>query len=152
MKNEKMNTKYLTSQDDLVKAEIIAHSVSAETNQPIITYVLEYPRLIHSEIMTHRTLSKNSASSRAIPVKTVVEMVRNKPARPVRFGKNMAGMQDAGEWNQPVKLHGSDLPLDPVDAWEYAAQLVADVAEAFDAAKYHKQVCNRLTEPFQFMK
>ena len=51
----------------MIKATIIADSVSAYTNQRITTFELEYPRFIHSEFMAHRQFSRNSASSRAIP-------------------------------------------------------------------------------------
>ena len=51
-----------------ISATIIAHSKSAVDGKEIITYELEYHRYIHSELMTHRTFSRNAASSRAIPV------------------------------------------------------------------------------------
>ena len=78
-----------------ITAKIIAHSVSPQGKE-IITFELEYPRIIHSELMTHRLFSRNAASSRAIPVKTLIEMVRQDPAMPVRFGANQPGMQDKG--------------------------------------------------------
>ena len=59
----------------MIKATIIADSVSAHTNQRITTFELEYPRFIHSELMTHRQFSRNSASSRAIPIDKMIEQV-----------------------------------------------------------------------------
>ena len=64
--------------------------------QTIVTWELQYPRLILAELNTHRQLSKNSSSSRAIPVPKIIEMVRESPAMPVRFGANQPGMQDKG--------------------------------------------------------
>jgi hypothetical protein len=44
-----------------ISAKIIADSISSNKKR-IITYVLKYPRYIHAEFMTHRVLSRNSAS------------------------------------------------------------------------------------------
>ena len=63
-----------------ISAEIVGDSISDMVdNKRIITYVLEYPRFIHSEFMTHRLFSRNAASSRVIPVKKVIELVENTP-------------------------------------------------------------------------
>jgi len=47
-------------------AKIIQDSRSGSNR--ITTFELEYPRFIHAELLTHRQFSRNSASSRAIPV------------------------------------------------------------------------------------
>lgn len=130
-----------------VSAKIIADSVSKEGNR-ITTFELEYPRIIHSELMTHRLFSRNAASSRAIPVKTLIEMVRNEPAMPVRFGANQPGMQDKGEEHTALVLNH----FSPPKAWAIAAEDAAFWADAFAEAGYHKQIANRLLEPFQRMK
>lgn len=132
-------------------ARVVAYSVSEETNENIITFELEYPRLIHSELMTHRLFSRNAASSRAIPVQKMIEMVLDNPAMPVRFGKNQAGMQDTGEDFRGVVNFGT-LSLLPEDAWGCAARDAADVANKFSTAGFHKQIANRLLEPFQYIK
>ena len=137
-------------------ARVVAYSVSEETQERIITYELEYPRIIHSELLTHRLFSRNAASSRAIPVAKMIEMVVDNPAMPVRFGANQAGMQDKGvEHIATVKslcVDGCPRNLSAVDAWVQAAWFAAEVATAFDKSGYHKQICNRLLEPFQYIK
>jgi len=75
-----------------IKATVICDSIS-EQGKRITTFELEYPRIIHSELMTHRMLSRNAASSRAIPFKAMVENLNGKP---VRFGAANKGMQDKG--------------------------------------------------------
>lgn len=139
-----------------VSAKVIAHSKSTVNGKEIITFELEFPRLILAEFNTHNALSKNASSSRAIPVAKMLEQVRNSPAMPVRFGKKNRGMQDAGEHNDLVIMtaHQADSwgGMYPEDAWQYAANIAADFAQAFDDAGYAKQVCNRLIEPFQMMK
>lgn len=138
-------------------ARVVAYSISEETQERIITYELEYPRIIHSELLTHRLFSRNAASSRAIPVKTVVESVREKAAMPVRFGANQSGMQDKGEAiNSPVAVAyggmGQDVSMPPEEAWQYFANVASGWAENYASAGYHKQVASRLIEPFVYMK
>jgi hypothetical protein len=113
----------------------------------------EEHNFVANDIVVHNCFSRNSASSRAIPVSRVVEMVRKNPAAPVRFGKNQAGMQDSGEdCDYGVYLEEYEDSYCPQDAWNIAARSASKFAEAFADAGYHKQVCNRLTEPFQWMK
>lgn len=137
-------------------AKVIAHSKSSITGKEVITFELEFWRGILAEFNTHNALSKNSSSSRAIPVVKMLEQVRSHPAMPVRFGAANKGMQDAGEHNDLVivsdELAESWGGLYPKHAWEYAANQAADLAQAFHEAGYAKQVCNRLIEPFQAMK
>jgi hypothetical protein len=130
-----------------IKATVIAHSKSAVNGKEIITFELEFPRLILAEFNTHNALSKNASSSRAIPVAKMLEQVRNSPAMPVRFGKKNKGMQDAGEHNELV--NGA---YTATEWWNLAALSASKFAEAFDEAGYAKQICNRLIEPFQMMK
>ena len=148
-----------------ISAKIIAHSTSKYAKE-IITVQLRYPRFIHSELMTHRVFSRNASSSRAIPVAKMIEQVRNDPAMPIHWGKNQPGMQASEEhnalveWNvyEQVATHeagtlfkGGDIKLTPEEAWAHAALRAAEMAEAMAEAGYHKQVANRLLEPFQFM-
>lgn len=139
-----------------ITAKVIAHSKSAVNGKEIITFELEFPRLILAEFNTHNALSKNASSSRAIPVGKMLEQVRSNPAMPVRFGKKNKGMQDAGEHGELVIMTNQQADswggMYPEDAWRYAANIAADFAQAFDDAGYAKQICNRLIEPFQMMK
>lgn len=142
-----------------VIARVVADSVSPQ-GQRITTFELEYPRIIHSELMTHRLFSRNAMSSRAIPIKKMIEQVQQNPAMPVRFGANKPGMQDAGEHDAPVWIGWEPQEFDgqgeiygtPQEAWQEAAKSAAGWASCFDKAGYHKQIANRLLEPFQRMK
>lgn len=131
----------------LITAKVIADSV-AENGSRITTFELEYPRIIHSELMTHRVFSRNAMSSRAIPIKTMIEQVINNPAMPVRFGANQPGMQDKG--GDHTVLLGAGYTAE--EWWGLAALSAAKFAQEFSEAGYHKQVGNRLLEPFQRMK
>lgn len=128
-----------------ISAKIIAHSKSAVTGKEIVTFELIYPRFIHSELMTHRMFSRNAASSRAIPVTKMIEQVINNPAKPVHWGKNQSGMQ-AKEELEEVLLNGVKID------WNKAALSAARVAESMADFGAHKQLVNRILEPFQWMK
>lgn len=144
------------------EAKVVAYSISKETGEKIITFELQYPRLVHSEVMTHRLFTRNAASSRAIPVSKSIEMVRECPAMPVRFGANQTGMQDKGEehiyafvaHSLAVEYEGNTgAPLcTGREAWKLYADKVAEMASELNEAGYHKQICNRLIEPFQYIK
>lgn len=77
---------------DGFSAKIIADSVSPQGVR-LTTAELVFPRFILSEFNTHRVISKNSASSRAIPVKKQLEKLLSKPYIPERIGVNQSGMQ-----------------------------------------------------------
>lgn len=132
-------------------ARVVAYSISEETGERVCTFEVEVPRLIWSEVMTHRLFSRNAASSRAIPVSRMIEMVREKPAMPVRFGANQAGMQDSGEICG-VDKYGNDLLTISKARWIEASKMAASFAQEFADNGLHKQVCNRLIEPFQYIK
>lgn len=134
-----------------ISARVVAHSVAANTGTPIVTFELTYPRFIHSEFLTHRLFSRNAASSRAIPVDKVIEAVREKPAMPIHWGKNQPGMQAEEECDALIrKISGESFERD--EWWKISSDLICNQAEMFSEAGYHKQIVNRLLEPFQFMK
>lgn len=125
--------------------KLIAHSICAITQKEILTWELTYQRFIHGEVMTHKMLSKNAASSRAIPVEKVIAMVRDNPSMPIHWGKNQPGMQAS------VELEGEELEL-AKELWLLGAQTSADISQAMTDIGVHKQVANRITETFQWMK
>lgn len=125
-----------------ITATIIKDSIS-EFGDRITTFELEYPRFIHGELMTHRMFSRNAMSSRAVPVSKMIEQVRTNPAMPIHWGKNQAGMQAKEEHSNIGACQ---------ESWGVAAESVADVAEVWSEEGLHKQVVNRILEPFQMMK
>ena len=125
----------------MISAKIIEDSIS-DAGKQITTFQLTYPRFIHAELMTHRVFSRNASSSRAIPVKKMLEMVRKEPAMPIHWGKNQPGMQ-ANE-----QLTGWELE-EAKNLWLAAAEHAAQIADRMNAVGLHKQVANRILEPFQ---
>lgn len=128
-----------------ITAKIIAHSKSVVSGKEIVTFELQYPRFILAELNTHRLFSRNSASSRAIPVAKMIEQVRHDPAMPVHWGKNQPGMQAKEE------LEGESY-WETKRQWWLAGDNAADAAQAMQDAGAHKQIVNRILEPFQMMK
>lgn len=119
------------------------------------TFELRYPRLIHSEMMTHRMFSRNASSSRAIPVERLIQDVIDDTAMPFKWGRNQPGMQAGEDWDAPITVTCTidDEPWEsescsPEKAWLYARDQAITVARGFANAEYHKQVVNRLLEPF----
>ena len=132
-----------------IEAKVVAHSEYAGTE--IHTLELKYPRFIHAEFMTHRMFSRNASSSRAIPVDKLLKQIEEKPAMPIHWGKNQPGMQAREECTAIVKPSWcGSMNVDM--AWQNAASDAVGWANAISDAGYHKQVVNRLTEPFQFIK
>jgi thymidylate synthase ThyX len=126
------------------QVKVIEHSIVQKTGQELLTFQLRYPRFVHSEFMTHRDFSRNASSSRAIPVAKMIDQVRNEPATPVHWGKNQPGMQARAE------LSGEELVV-AKQHWLAAARNAADLAEGMNKLGLHKQVANRILEPFQFI-
>ena len=134
----------MKSPHDLITATVIADSVSPDGKR-MTTMEIEYPRFILAELNTHRMLSKNSASSRAIPVKAMHQHIRENTASPVAWGKNQAGMQ-AKEY-----LDVEDT-VEAFMLWEQARDNALEISEALAELNLHKQIVNRITEPWMMMK
>jgi len=128
-----------------IKAEIIADSLN-EYGQRITTFVLEFPRIVLAEFNTHRMLSRNSASSRAIPFKTMVEKVTNEPFIPIGWQKEHKGMQGNEYHDGPI------LPRQLDQEWLIARDSAVLMAKLIHDRDVSKQVCNRLLEPFLYHK
>lgn len=134
-----------------ISAKIIADSVAFEGGPRITTMQLRYPRFIHAEFMTHRMFSRNASSSRAIPVAKLIEDIKRDPVMPIYWGKNQPGMQAKEEHRQEVITgFGSDDYTfgPPEEAWRLARDDAIRRAQCFADAGYHKQIVNRLLEPF----
>lgn len=124
-------------------AKVIADSVSAEGIR-ITTFQLKYPRFIHSEFMTHRVFSRNASSSRAIPVMKMLKQVWNDPAMPLHWGQNQAGMQAKAELSGFKRWAAKTL-------WKAAGRVMCGAAWLMTKVGLHKQVANRILEPWQFI-
>ena len=127
-------------------ARIVAHSKGyGHNHNDLITFHLMYPRFIHSEMMTHKDFSRSAASSRAIPVRKMLSQVWNKPAMPIHWGKNQPGMQAAHAIQGWKKTFLSNL-------WIMCGRAVCVFVWVAMKMGLHKQVANRMLEPWQLMQ
>ena len=127
-----------------ISAKIIADSVSPNAVR-LTTFELEYPRFILAEVNTHRMLSKNSASSRAIPVERANEMIEKNPSMPVHWGKAQSGMSADHELEGDALIIAKKVWLDARDSAVYYSKQLAALGLA-------KQLTNRITEAWATMK
>ena len=126
-------------------AKIIADSISPEGVR-LTTMEVRFHRFVLAEFNTHRVFSRNSASSRAIPVRKQIERIQDGIAYPVSWPLEQKGMQGGAELPPSLKI-------DARDAWHRAmsgaVKAVRNLTEKEDGA-LHKSVANRLLEPFMW--
>lgn len=126
----------------MITAKILADSINSVTEDRLTTFLVTYPRFIHSEFMTHRMLSKNSASTRAIPTKKIIQSIIDNPAMPVFWGKNQAGMKAIEELNLEDIEECKSRWLDARDECIFYSKALT---ESFGL---HKQIAGRILEPW----
>jgi thymidylate synthase ThyX len=124
------------------KAKVLADSIANGVR--LTTLEVSYPRIIHGEMLRHRMLSRCAASSRAIPVERFIEQVMTEPYVPEHWGKNQKGMVAGDELNWVDKNHTRDVWLKARDSAVTHAQQLLSIG-------LHKQLTNRLLEPFQWI-
>lgn len=131
----------------MISAKVVCHSTydGAMEEDELITLEVEFHRFILPELNTHRVLSRNYQSSRAVPVEKLIEQVRTNPAMPVHWGKNQRGM-----------VAELELDLDSQEFaerdWKQAARYAVAQTEMLLSKGVHKQIVNRLLEPFMWTK
>ncbi len=125
-----------------IQAKIIADSKSVR-GERITTFLLTFPRIILSEFNTHRMFSRNSASSRAIPFKKMVESVETNPFIPIAWQKDHKGMQG-------TEYMHSNYDEILVNNWLLARDNAVEQAKELNELGATKQLCNRLLEPFMW--
>lgn len=124
-----------------IKANILLDSITDDGSR-LSTWVLEYPRNVHAELLTHRAFSRNSASSRAIPTAKLRKRVEENPAIPVHWGANQKGMQADTEINDSKAAQ---------DWWLRGRDLMVAHHEEGEHLGLHKQIVNRVIEPWMMI-
>lgn len=121
-------------------AKVILDSVSPNGVR-LTTLEVVFPRIVLAEFNTHRVFSRNSASSRAIPVKKMLERVQVDPYVPETWGKNRSGMQATEALSPSEAVNARDAWLDARDDAVKHVQRLLDIG-------VHKQTTNRILEPW----
>lgn len=128
----------------MIEAKIILDSISPNGVR-LTTFELKYPRFILAEFNTHRVFSRNSSSSRAIPVLKLIKDIISDPVYPVYWGENKPGMQAEEE------LKGIKLIL-AKSVWKVASLFAVGFAYTLTKLGLHKQIANRIIEPWMHTK
>lgn len=124
----------------MFEAKIILDSLGEKSR--LTTMIITYPRCIHAEMLRHRVFSRNTASSRAIPIAQVIEQVRTNPFIPLHWGAAQAGMQAYKEVSEEAQADASAV-------WLQLSRVACNTAEAMSQdLGLHKQVVNRILEPW----
>lgn len=128
----------------MISAKIVADSINESGNR-ITSLVVVIPRIVLAELNTHRALSKNSASSRAIPFKKMAKMVEENPFIPIAFQKDHKGMQGTEYFTEEeIKKNGI------IEEWLGARDYALHRANVLHDKGVTKQLVNRLLEPFMY--
>lgn len=127
----------------MFSVRILADSINVVGNR-LTTYELVYPEFIHNELLTHRMLSRNAMSSRAVPTEKLLKLIAEDPVIPIEWGRNQKGMQ-AGE---PFT---GDLAEECLSIWIDAAGDAIKHARDLAAKGVHKQIVNRIVGPYKWI-
>lgn len=122
-------------------AKVICDSIAQGTR--LTTLEVTMPRIVLAEFNTHRVFSRNSASSRAIPVEKRIQAVLDNPFIPEAFAANKPGMQAGDVLDAKAS---EEARFD----WLAARDHAVDHASFLAVSGVHKQWANRLIEPFSW--
>ena len=126
-----------------ISATIVADSINSQGDR-LTSLLITFPRILLSEINTHRMLSKNTSSSRAIPFNKMIEAVMENPFIPIAWQKNHSGMQGTEYFTNPLDIqYLIDTHLQGRDAAVQSARLKSTKGLT-------KQLCNRDLEPYMW--
>ncbi len=124
----------------MIEAKILCDSISP-IGYRLITWYLKYPRFIHAELLRHRMFSHSVMSSRAVKTERMIEKVMTEPVIPCHWGMNQKGMSAEKEIDDTDKINAQI-------RWLEARDNAVKSAEHFLKIGVHKQLCNRILEPF----
>lgn len=124
-----------------INAKVIADSINPDTGKRITTLAIKIPRIILSEHNTHRSLSRNFSSSRAIPAKKLRKEAWEHPFVPIYWGANKSGM------SADQQLTGFNLSMAKF-SWKLAGKFAVMFHKMMEIVGVHKQTCNRIIEPW----
>jgi thymidylate synthase ThyX len=127
----------------MIQAKIIADSINAKGKR-ITSFVVTMPRIVLAELNTHRVLSRNSASSRAIPFVKMLEMVKKTPFVPIRWMKEHTGMQGNEFFTDEAEI--AQLEKTYLEGRDNAVR----TAESLSSLGLTKQIVNRGLEAYMW--
>lgn len=132
--------------DPNIYVRVLKDSISPEGDR-LFSIHAHYPRIILSELNTHKILSKNSSSSRAVPVNNFLETIESMPFIPSFLQKNKSGMQSTEDLSEVEKKKVVKLIKNHLKS---TVKLIKTLSDK-DGLNLHKQFANRYSEVFQYM-
>lgn len=117
-----------------IYAKVLADSINSSGNR-LTTFEIQLPKVFLAEFNTHRMLSKNFSSSRAIPNGRTVEI---ESFEPTYYGKNQAGMEASHEEISDVTMAKS--------VWTSAIESSKEASRKLTELGLHKQWANRMND------
>ena len=123
--------------------KVVLDSV-APNQARLTTLEVTMPRFLLAQLNTHRQFSRNSASSRAVPTPKMLERISQHPFIPEEWGTNQRGMQAgptlSGESAEAAR-----------ETWLACRDAVIGSVQRLHELGVHKQLANRLLEPFMWV-
>lgn len=113
----------------------------ADNGVRLTSFECTYARFIHSQVLTHRMIVKNSSSSRAIKFKNMKKKLQTHPVYPQFWGLAEKGMQAYTEADIELQEKGKAI-------WKQMMDAVLSGAEELNNLGFHQQIVNRPTEWF----
>lgn len=126
----------------MYQVQVLADSVAPDGHR-LTTFVVTFPRFILAEFNTHRMLSRNAASSRAMPISKVIQQVIDDPFVPEHWGTFKQGMVAGPPLTGDMAVHAAA-------AWKRAYISALAEATELESLRAHKSLVNRLLEPFMW--
>lgn len=126
----------------MIYAKVIADSVTG-TGKRLTTMEVQMHRFVLAEFNTHRAFSRNSASSRAIPIEKQIAKIEKSPAYPLDWGRNKSGMQAGESLNAKDSKKAKRL-------WKKSAKRAIKDCRRLQNLGVHKQLANRILEPYMW--
>ena len=121
-------------------ARVIADSVTPNGDR-ITTFEIKLHRYVLAEFNTHRVNSRNFQSSRACPVEKMIANVIEDNVYPLHWGRKQKGMV------ADLEIDEAD-QLEAIAIWDEAREAAIGYVKRLLEIDVHKQVANRLLEPF----
>jgi hypothetical protein len=126
----------------MIEAKVIRDSISEDEHR-LTTLEVVMNRFVLAEFNTHRMFSRNSASSRAIPLARQIERIQEEVARPSVWATEQKGMSGGDPLDDDGEAQARMV-------WDEAAALAVSKAKILGDMGVHKSICNRLLEPFMW--
>ncbi len=123
--------------------KVVLDSISPN-NKRLTTFLVEMPRRVLEEFLTHRVLDRNTSSSRAIPFRRMAQKLEADPYIP-EWGKNGSGMQAKEALEADARVEASGI-------WIAASYAMLGYAEELHDLGCHKQDVNSLLLPFAWAR